>query len=213
VNGDVIVENDFRQEIDKFIQENKKLGKRKDSVVLYGSSTFTIWQNQDIARDLPDYEVINRGFGGSSAQLALKYLDEAVVPVGPKALFYYEGANDIARGQSVDESFSYTFEIYKKLSGKNGDLIWIFLLMHMCPGRKQFHTGYENLNKKYIDFCRKHKNCFIIDSNEIIYNEFGEIDENVYLDDGIHFTEQGYKRFGRLVNRYFEKIFNHTEMR
>jgi lysophospholipase L1-like esterase len=189
------------------INKNQNLGKRRDAIVFYGSSTFTIWEPDDIDKYLHSYEIINHGFGGSTSEDALKNLDDAVMVLEPKAVFYYEGANDIAQGQTVKKSFNNTLNIYKKLKTQNGNIIWIFLLLHMCPGRKQYHDDYEKLNHLYIQFCNRKQNCHYIDPNEIIYDKEGNIDISIYQSDGIHFNQKGYQRLGEIVKESFDMIF------
>lgn len=202
----------FADEIKKLTNESSSLGKRPNSIVLYGSSTFTIWQKEDIKRDLQSYEVINCGFGGSTAQDALDNVDDVIMPLNPKAVFYYEGANDIALGQTAEESLRNTTEIYTKMKNQNENIVWIFLFLHLCPGRPEFHIEYKRINDMYKELCNNEKNFYYVDSNDIIYDKSGNIDEGVYLDDGIHFTSEGYIRFGKLVRKRFDEIFKQKKI-
>lgn len=198
---------DFADEIMRLKEENERIGSQPDSIVLYGSSTFTLWKQEDIERDLPGYRIINRGFGGSYAGIALEYLDEVLLPLQPKAVFYYEGSNDIALGQSPQESFSSTLKIYSKLKQSNPEIIWIIMLVHFCPGRTVYHDKFQMLNDLYAGFCRDNKNCHIIDPNTFVCDDSGRIDKTIYLEDGIHFNELGNAKLGALVASRFQDIF------
>lgn len=66
-----------------------------DSIVFYGSSTFTKWTT--LEQDLAGLPVINRGFGGSGTADALRYAARAVIPLKPKWVVLYCGGNDIGR--------------------------------------------------------------------------------------------------------------------
>ena len=198
---------EFADEINKIKQENKLLGPQTDAIVLYGSSTFTIWKHEDIKRDLSDYMIINRGFGGSHADIALAYLNQALLPIKPKALFYFEGANDIALGQSPHESLSNTMSIYRQLKEQNPQIIWIFLLLHLCPGRQEYHGQFQFLNDLYVGFCMENENCHTVDPNVFVLDDNGKIDRSLYLEDGIHFNDRGYVELGALVKVRFKEIF------
>ena len=198
----------FDEDMQRFQRENAQLVKRQNAIVLYGSSTFTRWSKEDIDRDLTGMEVINRGFGDSSAEEALAYFDVAVRSVAPKMMIYYEGANDVARDQTVEESFAYTVKVYEKAKAMNPQMVWVFLLLHMCPGRMEHHASYRELNELYKAFCKEHDRCHWVDINPIIHGEDGRLKQDFYIEDGLHFTPEGYREFGQTM---YKKLTNILE--
>ncbi len=77
------------------------------AVVFYGSSTITMWGHERLAHQMKDIAVINRGFGGSTAEQALYYYSRVIKPLVPRALVWYEGDNDICVGYTPQRNVFY----------------------------------------------------------------------------------------------------------
>lgn len=74
-----------------------------DAILFVGSSSMRRWEH--IQRTFPDYEVIQRGFGGSQFSDLNGYVSQIVLPYDPKAIVVFEGTNDIAAGKSPQVVF------------------------------------------------------------------------------------------------------------
>ena len=58
---------------EKDVAELEKKPKRQNNIVFYGSSTFTLWKEQDLWEVLKPHKPVNNAFGGSTAIEALYY--------------------------------------------------------------------------------------------------------------------------------------------
>ena len=141
----------YEETIKSFEEENKKLPLSQERVVLWGSSSFTNWKN--FHAHLAPYNVINRGFGGSTAAEAIYYFDRVVVPLKPKIIFYYEGDNDIPAGFSVDSIFvnyrKMVAMVKKKLPGTK----FVALSVKYSPLRKKINRATEIIERHGSRLC------------------------------------------------------------
>jgi len=172
-------------------------------VVLYGSSTFTLWTERMIKESFSGLDIINRGFGGSTSEEALDNYRTLVKPLEPSVIVYYEGTNDIARGQRPEESFGNTLSIFEMSKDDNPYIVWIFLLLHKCPSFAEHHNDFDKLNEMYTDFCSKNERCFYVDANDALVDF--DVIVDAYMDDGIHFNEKAYGKLGILMNKKLEE--------
>ena len=70
-----------------------------NAVLLVGSSSFGLW-NEQAPADLLPFTVVPRGFGGSVMNDVIYYFDRIVAKYNPRAIVLYEGDNDLAWGLS-----------------------------------------------------------------------------------------------------------------
>jgi len=89
----------YEKEIQDFESADRKQFPPPGAIVCIGSSSMKGWHST-IVNDLAPLTIIPRGFGGSSMNDALHYVDRIVIPYKPRAVAVYEGDNDIADGIS-----------------------------------------------------------------------------------------------------------------
>ncbi|MCA9172034.1 MAG: hypothetical protein KDB23_30415, partial [Planctomycetales bacterium] len=91
----------FQVDIDRWLMQDAAHNLTSDAGVLFiGSSSIRRWQQ--LAHDFPEYDIIQRGFGGSQFSDVNRYLNDIVLPYDPRAIVIFEGTNDIASGKSAD---------------------------------------------------------------------------------------------------------------
>src|SRR5437588_12786686 len=88
----------WEKEIAVFEEMDRKDPPPKRAVLFIGSSTIRLWST--LAKDFPEYRVINRGFGGSEIVDATHFAERIVFPYEPRLIFLRSGGNDIHNGRS-----------------------------------------------------------------------------------------------------------------
>lgn len=84
-----------------------------DSVILFiGSSSIRLWE---LDQYFPDYNGLNRRFGGAHISDMLYFFDIIVNPYSIKATVFYCGDNDIASGKTPERVFNDFIHIYDKI--------------------------------------------------------------------------------------------------
>src|SRR5262249_13901049 len=86
----------FEKDIAAFEAADRTTPPPKGAILFVGDSTFTRWKT--IHEDLPEYTVINRGFGGSTMNDLLYFTDRVVFPYEPRLIIVQEGGNDLHSG-------------------------------------------------------------------------------------------------------------------
>src|SRR6476661_7897058 len=89
----------FWNEIQAFKKQDSIKPPPKNPVLFVGSSSFRIWTN--LTDDFRNYNVINRGFGGSTFPDLIRYADQIIYPYHPKQVVIYCGDNDLAASDTV----------------------------------------------------------------------------------------------------------------
>lgn len=85
-----------------------------DNLIIFtGSSSVRMWK--DVADRYSDFNIVNRGFGGSQMSDLLYYLDDIVTSSKPCQVFIYEGDNDINAGKSTDEILMDASKVLEKI--------------------------------------------------------------------------------------------------
>jgi len=87
----------WEKNIQAFEQWDSKNSYPDDAVLFVGSSSIVMWKTRDY---FPGLKVINRGFGGSQIAEVSYFADRIVFPYKPKAIVFYAGDNDIAKGKT-----------------------------------------------------------------------------------------------------------------
>ncbi|MEO0529574.1 MAG: GDSL-type esterase/lipase family protein [Planctomycetota bacterium] len=103
------------------------------AILFVGSSS--IRRYEQLALDFADYEIIQRGFGGSQFEDLNRYVDRIVLPYNPSAVVIWEGTNDINSGETGQQVFA-DYEAFVDLVHAAQPEVEIFWLGIMpTPGR------------------------------------------------------------------------------
>src|SRR5947207_206800 len=103
----------WESEIAAFEQGDRTNPPPKGAILFMGSSTIRLWKT--LARDFPDHQVINRGFGGSKIADSTHFADRIIFPYQPRAIFLRAGGNDIHAGKSSEQTFADFKEFVAKI--------------------------------------------------------------------------------------------------
>ena len=90
----------WEETIRTFEQWDQKNSFPSDAVLFVGSSSIRLWPTREC---FGDFEVINRGFGGSQISDVNYFADRIVLPYQPKVIVFYAGDNDIATDETDPE--------------------------------------------------------------------------------------------------------------
>src|SRR5262249_13191312 len=83
-----------------FEEQDRKQPPPKNVYLFVGSSTIRLW---DLPRSFPDFDVINRGFGGSQLADTVHFAPRIILKHQPRMVLVYAGDNDIAAGRSHEQ--------------------------------------------------------------------------------------------------------------
>jgi len=196
--------NRYEESIKKYEVEKVETGQ----VVLYGSSSFALWDTY--VKDLAPIKVINRGFGGSTAAEAVYYFDRVIVPLRPKVIFYYEGENDLAAGFTVDSTYSNYLKMTELVKKKLPGTKLVALSVKHSPSGKHI----RDLQKAYNGMVRgkayKNKDLGYVDITHLQFRPDGSIDPSMFKRDSLHVSNLAYKKWAIRMKEYLTGLNANT---
>lgn len=87
-------------EVRRWVEQDRADAPPADSVLFIGSSSIRRWES--LSRDLPEYHVVQRGWGGSVMRQVLAETPWLVAPLAPRAVVLRTGLNDLRAGGSPE---------------------------------------------------------------------------------------------------------------
>jgi len=193
----------FWQDIQNFKKSDQETAPPKDAILLVGSSSFTKWT--DVASYFPDKTIINRGFGGSRLT-DLNYYADDLLHYQPKQIIVYCGENDFAdnhklKAKTVVGRFK-TF--YKKIREKFPNIEVDYISIKYSPSREQLWPQMKEANKKIAAFMKKQPNAEFIDITKVMQDSNGNVRKDLFVEDMLHMTPEGYKLWTSVMNPYMK---------
>ena len=194
----------FWQDIQEFKKKDQQIPPQKDAILLIGSSSFTKWQ--DVSDYFPGKTIINRGFGGSRL-IDLNYFSEDLLsPYQPKQIIVYCGENDFAddknlKADVVVERFK-TF--YQKIRSKFPNIEVDYISIKYSPSREHLWPQMKEANKKIKKFMKKEKKAEFIDITKVMNDSKGNIRKDIFVEDMLHMTPEGYRLWTSVMNPYMK---------
>lgn len=194
----------FWQDIQNFKKLNLENPPAKNAILLVGSSSFTKWT--DVANYFPDKTIINRGFGGSRLTDLNDYAEDLLNPYQPKQIIIYCGENDFAdndklKADVVVERFK---AFYKKIRTKFPKIEVDYISIKYSPSREKLWPQMKEANKKIADFMKKQPNSAFIDITKVMQDENGNVRKDLFVEDMLHMTPEGYRLWTSVMNPYMK---------
>ena len=182
----------------RLLKHKDKMQKVSDHPVLFiGHSMFRYWQTFD--EDLQGFTAINRAFGGSKAEHVLHYFDQIVMPYKPKAIVFFEGANDFHSGVPVNRFM----ESVKAFASEVHDSLPETKLFIISPDIRNEHPEYNDKMKEFVvlhpDFIK------YIDISDFKKKQ-GKNYQNLLMPDNTHWNAKGYSIFAPIIREQIKEF-------
>lgn len=173
-------------------------------VLFVGSSSFRLWSN--LQDDFKGYQIINRGFGGSSLPDVIRYADDIIFPYQPKQIVIYAGENDIASdtvdSKMVAERFKTLFNLIRQ---KLPAVPIVFVSMKPSPSREKYLPVIKQANQIIKNFLWQQGNTNYIDVYSRMLDANGKPRPELFKEDMLHMKPEGYKIWQELLQPYLLK--------
>lgn len=192
----------FQTEIDslkKLVVERKPDVK---TILFTGSSSIRMWS--DIQEYFPDKNIINTGFGGSVMSELLFYLDDIVIHYEPDQIFIYEGDNDVAIGKKPYLILREAKKLVHKLNSSLPDVPVVFISPKPSLARWELRETYMKLNDRLERYAERHDQVDFINIWPFMLGQNGTPVKDLYIEDGLHMSKEGYNIWAREIIRYFK---------
>lgn len=180
----------FEKEIRNFVYQDRIAFPDENSTLFIGSSSIVRYET--LKKDFPELNIIQRGFGGSTSQEALMYMDQIVLPYKPSKIVYYEGDNDVSLGLSPEEIRDNVKEFINKVSNVLPETKIFILSPKPSINRMNLWEKYKQTNKLLAKLADQYNNVEFIDVATPMFNKSGKLDYSLFIEDGIHMNSSGY---------------------
>jgi lysophospholipase L1-like esterase len=181
----------WQEVVRKFEAADSVSAPPENAIVFTGSSSIVRWST--LQRDMTPLTVINRGFGGSTLEDLIFWLDPLVLKYKPRAVVVYEGDNDIGAGLSAEkvlEGFKILVSrIHERLPGTRIYVLSVkpsILRWGMWPEMRR-------TNGLLRSFCEGTANVTYIDVAAQMLDSRGQPKADLFGPDGLHMSPEGYE--------------------
>ncbi len=181
----------WQPEIAAFEAADAKEPPPKGGVVFVGSSSIRLWKT--LAQDFHEFQVLNRGFGGSELADSVAFAERIVFPYEPRMVVLYAGGNDINNGKSAQQVFADFQAFVAKLRGKLPDVEIAYISIAGNPARWAQVEKIKEANRLIGDYAKQSKGVRFIDVFSQMLGADGLPKPDIFVADKLHMNSEGYK--------------------
>ena len=196
----------FYNEIKSELEESPFKKSDKPLIVFSGSSSIRFWI--DLDKDFIEYDILNRGFGGSIFSDLNYFINELIIKHNPDLIVLYEGDNDIAFNiptKYIYDDFKKSYELIRK---KNENVPIIYIAPKPSPARWDKKNKYDELNNLIKEFCKIKQKTYYFDTWSIMIDDEGNIPKKYFWTDMLHMNKSGYQVWKKNLKPLINKILN-----
>lgn len=175
----------------------------KGGVVFIGSSGIRLWKT--LAEDYPDHKVINRGFGGSQLIDSSYFADRLIFPHEPKQVIIRAGGNDINDGRLPREVADDFAEFVRLVHSKLPDTEILFMGWNPSLARWGQTDKLMEMNRLVREQALEMPRVGYIDTASFVLGEDDLPRPELFVEDQLHFSPEGYKLLAEIVRPYLKK--------
>ncbi|MBN1291311.1 MAG: hypothetical protein JXB48_05670 [Candidatus Latescibacteria bacterium] len=176
--------------ITQFETMDKEQSPPLDAILFVGSSSIRAWKT--LEEDMAPLTVINRGFGGSQFEDAIRYIDRIVVPYKPSMIVVYEGDNDIANDKSPERVFDDYKKFVSAVRESFSEVPIFFMSIKPSPLRWSMWDNMKKANELIKDYTAQNKKLEYLDVSSIMLDKEGNVRSELFLEDNLHMNAKGY---------------------
>ena len=160
--------------------------------LMLGSSTV---QRLNTSAYLDCGDWLNRGIGNSRVPDVRRYLALTFLPIKPSRVLLYAGENDLSAGLSVGDTLTAYRELVEGLLQSYPDSDIHIFALKLSPARRAHWSKFQELNRALQALSQE--------SDRVSFHSHHLNGDGApgFLNDGIHLTDAGYRRFTLEFNR------------
>lgn len=194
----------FADEIKHYKEQDKTKMPPAHSILFVGSSSFRLWDS--VQNYFPGFQIINRGFGGSSLKDVIYYADDIIFPYHARQIVIYCGENDLAEANIdasvVLERFKILFELIRK---HDPQVPVAFVSMKPSPSRRQHFEAMIAGNAAIKYYLSKQSNTSYIDVFSLMLKPDGNPKPEIFKSDSLHMNGKGYRIWQQAITPVLKK--------
>lgn len=168
-----------------------------NAILFVGSSSIRMWAS--LKEDFSEFQIIQRGYGGSEMDDTLHFASRIVTPYRPRQIVVYAGDNDIAAGESP-ERVAGDFEAFvRKIWETLPSTRIAYIAIKPSSARWKFAEAMRETNRLIAEFAASNEDLAFIDVFTPMLGPDGKSDDELFLADKLHLNRKGYQLWASLV--------------
>lgn len=195
---------EWEQAIAGFETADRRSPPPEDAVLFVGSSSIVMWKS--LATDFPGVATINRGFGGSDLDDTTHFADRIVLPYRPRAIVMYAGDNDIMNGDSAEQLRDDFVAFVETVRGRYPETPVAYIAVKPSIARRNLMDVADRANMLIREWAAGQHDVAFLDIFSPMLDARGEPRPELFLDDGLHMTEQGYVLWRAVVGAWLQGV-------
>jgi lysophospholipase L1-like esterase len=189
-------EKRWGEAIRAFEEADRESPPAEDGVLFVGSSSIRLWK---LDEHFPDLSFINRGFGGSQVSDTLHFADRIVLPYRPRVVVLYAGDNDIAAGEPPEQVVKDFSQLVATIHGELPRARIVFIAIKPSIARWELYEKMKAANDRIESLCEEDERLAFVDVAAPMLGQDGQPRKELFIDDGLHLSEAGYRLWSKLV--------------
>ncbi|MCA9075644.1 MAG: hypothetical protein KDA93_11470 [Planctomycetaceae bacterium] len=186
----------WEADIRKFEQQDRETPPTKGGILFVGSSSIRFWK---LGQHFPELQPLNRGFGGSEVADSVHFADRIVLPYEPRTIVMYAGDNDIAGGKTPEE-VHHDFERFVGIVHENlPETKIVYIAIKPSIKRWKLVDRMRAANALICATCDENDRLEFVDIDTPMIGDDGEPRQELFIEDGLHLSEEGYRLWSKLV--------------
>ncbi len=190
----------WEKDIQAFEAADRAKPPTQGAILFIGSSTIRFWKT--LAQDFPEYNVINRGFGGCQIVDCTYYVDRIVVPYNPRLIVLRAGGNDIQAGKTPEQVAADFQAFVEKVHAKLPKVRIAYMTINATPSRWANVEREKKANQLIKDYIAANDNLDYINTYDATMGADGKPRRELFVKDRLHFNADGYKIQAAKVRDY-----------
>ncbi|WOO42510.1 GDSL-type esterase/lipase family protein [Rubellicoccus peritrichatus] len=175
-------------------------------VVLYGSSTLRLWEQFD--SHFPELSFVNLAFGGSTLEACAYFFERLIPPCDPRSIVFYAGDNDLGDGHEPNKVIDSLKTLLDKVDRAGlGEIPFAFIAIKPSIARWPLRDKIRKVNQVAEQWMAERPNRHYLDIWPPMLNEHGHPRKELYVEDGLHLSWDGYDVWADVLRAHANSIF------
>jgi len=189
----------FEADIQAFEAQDKVSPPPIGAVVVTGSSSVRRW-HKTIEKDLAPLSVVPRGFGGSTMEDALHWIDRVAIAYKPRAIVIYEGDNDLGRYEVPPAKIAEQFSAIVKRIHETLPATRVYVIgIKPSVSRWEVWPQAVQANELLKAIAAKNDLVTYIDVATPMLRPDGKVMTDIFVEDNLHLNPKGYEIWAAAV--------------
>ena len=189
----------WEEDIAAFEAADRQHAPAPGGIVFIGSSSIRKW---DLDRWLPGKNAVNRGFGGSQIADSVRYADRILIPLKPRRVVLYAGDNDINAGKTPAVVLADYKSFVAKVHAALPETKIAFIAIKPSLKRWELVSTMREANALVRQAAASDTRLDYIDIDGPMLGTDGRPKPELFVDDGLHLSDAGYRLWTSIVEPY-----------